>query len=55
MLRRWQEWSRRVIHNPELRRIYKKVDQLLDKDQKALVVVPDSLVKQPRVRRVMTE
>jgi hypothetical protein len=31
------------------------VDQLLDKDQKALVVVLDSLVKQSRVRRVMTE
>ncbi len=32
------------IHNPELHRLYKKVDQLSDEDQKALVVVLDSLV-----------
>jgi transcriptional regulator with XRE-family HTH domain len=43
------------IHNPELHRLYKKVDQLSDEDQKALVVVLDSLVKRSRVRRVMTE
>jgi len=43
------------IHNPELHRLYKKVDQLSDEDQKALLVVLDSLVKRSRIRRVMTE
>jgi transcriptional regulator with XRE-family HTH domain len=43
------------IHNPELHRLYKKVDQLSDEDQKALLVVLDSLVKRSRMRRVMTE
>lgn len=43
------------IHNPELHRLYKRVDQLSDEDQKALVVVLDSLVKRSRMRRVMTE
>ena len=44
-----------VIHNHELHRLYKKVDQLSDEDQQALVIVLDSLVKRSRVRRVMTE
>jgi transcriptional regulator with XRE-family HTH domain len=43
------------IHNPELHRLYKKVDQLSDQDQQALVIVLDSLVKRSRVRKVMTE
>jgi hypothetical protein len=43
------------IHNPELHRLYKKVDQLSDEDQKALVIVLDSLVKGSRVSRVMAE
>ena len=43
------------IHNPELHRLYKKVDQLSDEDQKALVIVLDSLVKRSRVSRVMAE
>jgi transcriptional regulator with XRE-family HTH domain len=43
------------IHNPELHRLYQKVDQLSDEDQKALLVVLDSLVKRSRIRRVMTE
>jgi len=43
------------IHNPELHRLYKKVDQLSDEDQKALLVVLDGLVKRSRMRRVMTE
>jgi len=43
------------IHNPELHRLYKKVDQLSDEDQKALLVVLDSLVKRSRIRRVMTD
>ena len=43
------------IHNPELHRLYKKVDQLSDEDQKALVIVLDSLLKRSRVSRVMAE
>lgn len=30
------------IHNPELHRLYKKVDQLSDEDQQARVIVLDS-------------
>ena len=44
-----------AIHNPELHRLYKKVDQLSDEDQKALVIVLDSLVKRSMVGRVMAE
>ncbi len=43
------------IHNPELHRLYKKVDQLSDEDQKALMIVLDSLVKRSKVSRVMAE
>jgi hypothetical protein len=43
------------IYNPELHRLYQKVDQLSDEDQKALLVVLDSLVKRSRNRRVMSE
>ena len=43
------------IHNPELHRLYQKVDQLSDEDQKALLVVLDSLVKRSSIRRVMTD
>lgn len=47
--------SETIIKNPELNRLYRKVDQLSDEDQKALVVVLDSLVKRSRVSRVMAE
>jgi hypothetical protein len=43
------------IHNPELHRIYSKVDQLSDEDQKALVILLDSLVKRSRMSQVMGE
>lgn len=43
------------IHNPELHRLYKKVDQLSDEDQQALVIVLDSLVKRSKVSKVMPE
>ncbi|MGJ5817719.1 helix-turn-helix domain-containing protein [Paludibaculum fermentans] len=43
------------IHNPELHRLYKKVDQLSDEDQKALLIVLDSLVKRSKVGRVLAE
>ncbi len=44
-----------AVHNHELHRLYKKVDQLSDEDQRALVIVLDSLVKRSRVKKVMTE
>ena len=44
-----------TIRNPELNRLYKKVDLLSDEDQSALVVVLDSLVKRSRVDQVMAE
>ena len=43
------------IHNPELHRLYRKVDLLSDEDQKALVILLDSLVKRSRMRQVMDE
>jgi len=47
--------ERAGIHNPELHRLYKKVNQLSDEDQKALIILLDSLVKRSRVRKVMAE
>jgi hypothetical protein len=44
-----------VIRNPELNRLCRKVDQLSDEDQRALLVVLDSLVKRSRVTQVMAE
>jgi len=44
-----------LIRNPELNRLCGKVDQLSDEDQKALLVVLDSLVKRSRVSQVMAE
>lgn len=44
-----------TIRNPELNRLYRKVNQLPDEDQKALVAVLDSLVKRARVSKVMAE
>ena len=44
-----------AIRNPELNRLYKKVNQLPDEDQRALVMMLDSLVKRQRVSRVMPE
>lgn len=43
------------IRNHELHRLCQKVDQLSDEDQKALVIVLDSLVKRSRVSQVMAE
>jgi transcriptional regulator with XRE-family HTH domain len=37
--------SETIIRNPELNRLCRKVDQLPDEDQRALVVVLDSIVK----------
>src|ERR1039458_109586 len=43
--------SSAAIRNPELNRLCRKVDQLSDEDQRALVVVLDSLVKRSRVSK----
>mgnify|MGYP000954964095 CR=1 FL=1 len=43
------------IKNPELHRLYKKVDLLPDEDQKALLVVLDSLVKRSGMSKLMAE
>jgi transcriptional regulator with XRE-family HTH domain len=47
--------SEAAIKNPELNRLCRKVDQLSDEDQQALVIVLDSLVKRSRVSKVMAE
>jgi transcriptional regulator with XRE-family HTH domain len=47
--------SQALIRNPELNRLCRKVDQLSDEDQKALVVLLDSLVKRSRMDQVMGE
>ena len=47
--------SEAAIKNPELNRLCRKVDQLSDEDQQALVIVLDSLVKRSRVGKVMAE
>jgi transcriptional regulator with XRE-family HTH domain len=47
--------SETTIKNPELNRLCRKVDQLPDEDQRALVVVLDSLVKRARVSKAMAE
>lgn len=44
-----------TIRNHELHRLYQKVDLLSDEDQKALLVVLDSLVKRSSVSRLMAE
>jgi transcriptional regulator with XRE-family HTH domain len=55
MAGRTEATTQAVIRNPELNRLYRKVDQLSDEDQKALLVVLDSLVKRSRVSQVMGE
>jgi len=47
--------SEAIIKNPELNRLCRKVDQLSDEDQRALMVVLDSLVKRSKVTKVMAE
>ena len=41
------------LRNPKLHKLYKQVDQLPDEDQRALVILLDSLVKRAQVGRVM--
>jgi len=47
--------SETAIKNPELNRLCAKVDHLSDEDQKALVIVLDSLVKRSKVSKEMAE
>src|SRR5271154_1630553 len=47
--------SETTIRNHELNRLCRKVDHLSDEDQKALVIVLDSLVKRSKVSKVMAE
>ena len=43
------------IHNPELHRLYQKVDNLSDEDQKARVIALDGLMMRANISRVMAE
>ena len=42
-----------VIHNHKLHELYKKVDQLPDEDQQALIVLLDSLVARANMQKLM--
>ena len=41
------------IHNPELHTLYRQIDRLSDEDQRALVVLLDSLLKRSQFQRMM--
>lgn len=41
------------IRNPELHSLYRQIDRLSDEDQRALVVLLDSLVKRSQLQRMM--
>ena len=41
------------IRNPKLHQLYREIDQLSDEDQKALVILLDSLVKRSQVGKVL--
>jgi transcriptional regulator with XRE-family HTH domain len=53
--RRKEVVSETTIRNHELNRLCRKVDQLPDEDQRALVVVLDSVVKRSRVSKLMAK
>ena len=44
-----------AIHNPKLHELYKKVDQLPDADQQALIILLDSLVARATLGRLVGE
>lgn len=44
-----------VIHNHKLHELYKKVDQLSDEDQQALIVLLDSLVARATLQKLIGE
>lgn len=41
------------IRNPKLHQLYREIDRLSDEDQKALVILLDSLVKRSQVGKVL--
>jgi len=41
------------LHNPKLHQLYQKIDYLSDEDQKALVILLDSLVKRSQMGQVL--
>ena len=55
LARRKESQAAPKIRNHELHRLYQKVDLLSDEDQKALLVVLDSLVKRSDISRVMAD
>lgn len=52
---RTDEHDQVVIHNHKLHELYKKVDQLSDEDQQALVVLLDSLMARASLQKLMGE
>ncbi len=42
-----------IMRNPELLRLYKELDTLPDEDQRAALVLLDSLVKRAQIDRVV--
>jgi len=44
-----------LIHNPKLHELYKKVDQLPDEEQQALIILLDSLVARATLGRMVGE
>jgi len=43
-----------VIHNHKLHELYKKVNELSDEDQQALIIVLDSLVSRSNMHKLIT-
>ena len=41
------------LHNPKLHQLYREIDHLSDEDQKALVILLDSLVKRSQMSQVL--
>ena len=41
------------LHNPKLHQLYQEIDHLSDEDQKALVILLDSLVKRSQMGQVL--
>ncbi|WP_299945281.1 helix-turn-helix transcriptional regulator [uncultured Microbulbifer sp.] len=48
-----KEPSEPKIHNPELYSLYQQVDHLSDEEQRALILVIDSLVKKSQMSKVI--
>jgi hypothetical protein len=44
-----------LLHNHKLHELYKRVDLLSDEDQKALIVLLDSLIARANMQKLMGE